>query len=86
MDPLVREFGWSYTQVSFALSLRGMEMSILAPVVGFLVERFGPRRLCLVGVATIGCGFLLLRQTQSLWMFYGAIICSLRRRWLHRIA
>ena len=33
IDPLVDEFGWSYTQVSFAASLRGMEMGILAPIV-----------------------------------------------------
>jgi hypothetical protein len=37
-EPLVREFGWSYTQVSFATSLRGIEMSLLSPVIGFLVE------------------------------------------------
>jgi len=34
-EPLVQEFGWSYTQVSFASSLRGLEMGILSPVVGF---------------------------------------------------
>ena len=27
-DPLVKEFGWSYTQISFAMSLRGLEMSV----------------------------------------------------------
>ena len=73
-DPLVKEFGWSYTQVSFAMSLRGLEMSILAPVVGFLVDRFGPRRICLLGVATVGGSFLLLSLTQTLWMFYAGII------------
>ncbi|MDA8124700.1 MAG: MFS transporter [Deltaproteobacteria bacterium] len=69
-DPLVKEFGWSYTQISFASSLRGMEMSFLAPLVGFLVDRFGPRRMVLWGVATVGLGLLLLSFTQSLWMFY----------------
>jgi OFA family oxalate/formate antiporter-like MFS transporter len=73
-DPLVKEFGWSYTQISFAMSLRGMEMSVLAPVVGFLVDRFGPRRLCLLGLVTIGVGFLLLSLTQTLWMLYAGII------------
>ena len=72
-DPLIKEFGWSYTQISFAMSLRGMEMSILAPVVGFLVDRYGPRRICFLGVFTIGVGFLLLNLTQALWMFYACI-------------
>jgi MFS family permease len=73
-DPLIKEFGWSYTEVSFALSLRGMEMSLLAPLVGFLVDRYGSRRLALWGVLTIGLGFLLLSFTRSLWMFYGSFI------------
>lgn len=73
-DPLVKEFGWSYTQVSFALSLRGIEMSLLSPVVGFLVDRCGSRRLALWGVITVGIGFIMLSFTQSLWMFYASII------------
>lgn len=73
-DPLVKEFGWSYTQVSFALSLRGIEMSMLSPVVGFLVDRLGSRRIALWGVVTIGIGFVLLSFTQELWMFYASII------------
>ena len=32
IDPLTREFGWSYAQVSFAASLRGMEMGGVRPV------------------------------------------------------
>ncbi|MEI7671230.1 MAG: MFS transporter [Deltaproteobacteria bacterium] len=74
IDPLVREFGWSYTQVSFALSLRGIEMSFLSPLVGFLVDRYGPRRLVFLGVITIGLGFFMMSATQSLWMFYASFV------------
>jgi sugar phosphate permease len=73
-DPLVKEFGWSYTEVSFALSLRGIEMSLLSPVVGFLVDRLGSRRLALWGVITVGIGFIILSFTRELWMFYASII------------
>ena len=72
-DPLIREFGWSYTEVSFALSLRGMEMSFLAPAVGFLADRYGSRRLAFWGVLAIGLGFFLLSFTRTLWMFYASI-------------
>ncbi|HRR42708.1 MAG TPA: hypothetical protein P5244_15865, partial [Syntrophales bacterium] len=67
-DPLVKEFGWSYTHISLALSLRGIEMSVLAPAVGFLVDRYGSRLLSLWGVITIGTGLILLSLTQSIWM------------------
>jgi MFS family permease len=73
-DPLVKEFGWSYTQVSFALSLRGIEMSMLSPLVGFLVDRYGSRRLALLGVITVGLGFIMLSFTRTLWMFYASIV------------
>jgi MFS transporter, OFA family, oxalate/formate antiporter len=74
IDPLIREFGWTYTQVSFAVSLRGMEMGIFAPLVGFLSDRYGARKLILVGVLAVGLGLLLFSRTQSLLMFYGVIL------------
>jgi len=74
LDPLVKEFGWSYTQVSFAASLRGLEMGIMAPLVGFLADRFGSRKLILSGVITVGFGLILLSLTRSLAMFYGSFI------------
>jgi MFS family permease len=73
-DPLVREFGWSYTEISFALSLRGMEMTVLAPAVGFLVDRYGPRRLLFAGIFMVGVGFLAMSLTETLWMLYASIV------------
>jgi len=73
-EPLVEEFGWSYTQISFAASLRGLEMGIFAPLIGFLVDRFGSRKLILCGTITVGFGLILLSLTQSLAMFYGSLL------------
>jgi len=73
-EPLVREFGWSYTQISFAMSLRGLEMGILAPLIGILADRYGSRKLMLYGVITVGLGLILLGFTRSLLTLYGAII------------
>jgi len=69
-EPIRQEFGWSYTQISIATSLRGLEMGIFAPIVGFLVDRFGSRKLLLGGSVIIGVGLVLLSFTQSLLMFY----------------
>ena len=69
-EPIREEFGWSYTQISFAASLRGLEMGIFAPLVGFLVDRFGSRKLIFWGTITVGFGLILLSHTQSLAMFY----------------
>ncbi|MFW9998414.1 MAG: MFS transporter [Candidatus Odinarchaeota archaeon] len=73
-EPIAQEFGWSYTQISFASSLRGLEMGLLSPFVGFLVYRFGSRKLIFGGVVIIGFGMILLSKTQTLYMFYAAFL------------
>jgi len=70
-EPLRNEFGWSYAQISLAASLRGLEMGLLAPLVGLLVDRWGPRKLLLCGIILIGLGLMLLSRITSLSMFYG---------------
>jgi len=69
-EPIVKDFGWSYAQVSFAASIRGFETSFLGPLVGFLFDRFGPRRLIFAGAVIIGLGLLLLSRTNSIGTFY----------------
>jgi len=71
-EPIVDEFHWSYTQVSLAASLRGIEVGLLAPVIGLLVDRWGPRRLMFVGAIMAGSGLILLSRVNSLPMFYVA--------------
>lgn len=73
-EPIASDFGWSYAQVSFAASLRGLEMSLLAPIVGLLMDRWGPRRLVFAGAVIIGLGLLLLSRINSLATFYGVFI------------
>ncbi len=73
-EPIAAEFGWSYTQISLAASLRGLEMGFLAPLVGFLADRLGPRRLILAGSVVAAGGLLLLSRTDNLATFYGAFV------------
>jgi sugar phosphate permease len=69
-EPIAEEFSWSYAQVSLASSLRGLEMGLLAPFMGFLVDRYGPRKLIFGGSLVTFAGFLLLSHVNSLPMFY----------------
>ena len=73
-EPVQNEFGWSYVQISLAASLRGLEMCLLAPVMGIFVDRWGPRKLMFGGSIIIGLGLLLLSTVNSLFMFYVAFI------------
>ncbi|MFC1942798.1 MFS transporter [Chloroflexota bacterium] len=73
-EPIVNTFGWSYTQISLAASLRGIEVGLLAPLIGLMVDRWGPRRLTVSGSILIGFGLFLLSRMNSLGMFYGGFI------------
>ena len=73
-NPIVNEFGWSRASVSFAFSLRSEVGGLAAPVVGFMVDRVGSRRLMIVGVALVSLGFILLSRVESLWAFYASVV------------
>jgi len=73
-EPIANEFGWSYAQISLAASLRGLELGLLAPVVGSLVDRWGPRRIIFGSMVIASVGLIVLSLTNSLLMYYGAFI------------
>lgn len=64
------DLGWSAAALGAALSLARIQGGVLAPVVGVIIDRYGPRKLMIVGVAMTGAGFILLGQTMSLVYFY----------------
>ena len=73
-EPIAEEFGWSYAQISLAASLRGLEIGLLAPIMGLLVDRWGPRRLVFGGGILVCIGYFIFSQVSSLAMFYGAFV------------
>jgi MFS family permease len=73
-EPITSQFGWSYTQISLAATLNGLLTGLTAPLVGLLVDRWGPRKLVFGGVIISCLGFMLLSRITSLPMFYGAFL------------
>jgi len=69
-NPLVEEFGWSYSATSVAASIRSIEGGIASPLVGLATDRFGARRLLFFGSVVSGLGFVLFSRIDSLWSFY----------------
>ena len=67
---LERQFGWSRTTVTGAFSLARVQGAVIGPVEGFLIDRLGSRRMISIGYTTMGVGFVLLSQVNSLWQFY----------------
>src|ERR1700730_7495406 len=70
-DFMVREFGWSRTMVTSGNALSRL---VVGPVFGFgagwIVDRFGPRRLMMAGILMAGVALIGLGAISALWMFY----------------
>ncbi len=71
---LSEERGWSKTALSGAAAIQPLEGAILGPILGWLMERFGPKRLIRAGVVMFGAGFMLLSQIDTLPQVYGAFV------------
>jgi sugar phosphate permease len=71
---LAEEQGWSKTALSGAAALQQMEVALLGPVLGWAIDRFGPKLFIRLGIFVFGAGLCLLSQVQSLPAFYAAFI------------
>lgn len=70
-DFMVKEFGWSRTQVTSGNALSKL---LVGPLFGFIagwvIDRFGPRRLMMAGILMAGGALIGLGNMSALWMFY----------------
>jgi MFS family permease len=67
IHPLEAEFGWSRTEIASAASLNLLLLGLFAPVGGWLIDRFGPRRVILSSLATMAFGLTGVLFVQQLW-------------------
>jgi OFA family oxalate/formate antiporter-like MFS transporter len=80
VEPLTREFGWSRTALSGAVSLGGVLAALASPLIGPLLDRHGSRAALCLAVLVNGIALILLSLTQSLLVFY-LLFCIARMNW-----
>jgi MFS family permease len=70
-DFMVQQFGWTRAQVTSGNALSKL---VVGPIFGFLagwaVDRFGPRRMMMIGILMAGVALVGLGWISSLGMFY----------------
>jgi MFS family permease len=67
IHPLEAEFGWSRTEIASAASLNLLLLGLFAPVGGWLIDRFGPRKVILCSLTSMAVGLTGVVFVQQLW-------------------
>ena len=67
--PVSEGFGVSRASISLVFSLSRSEGGPISPVAGWLIDRFGPKPILMIGATITGTGFLLLARTENIWTF-----------------
>lgn len=71
---LQEEFGWSMSILSLAFALTRLESGLLGPLQGWLVDKYGPRLILIIGTLIFGCGFFVFSQVNSITTYFVAFI------------
>src|SRR5438067_6783440 len=73
----IAEFGWSRAETSIAYSVSQLVGGASSPLVGYLVDRLGSRRLLLLGGGLLVVGLLASAFVTALWeivVLYGVVM------------
>ena len=75
-DFWVQEFGWTRATVTSGNAFAKVLVGLFGFVVGYLIDRFGPRKMMLTGILMAGGAVIGLGLMTSLWQFYVFYIFS----------
>lgn len=85
--PISQDLGLSRAATSLAFSLARAEGAIEGPVVGYLVDRYGPRPMIVVAAVLTGIGYILLSWVNSyanfLVIYLGVISLAFTAGFVH---
>lgn len=73
LDAIIKDTGWTLTEVSRGLTIWGVSAAIFSPLCGMLIDKFGPRRMMLFGTALTFITSFLLARVTALWQLYAVL-------------
>src|SRR6202171_4351619 len=76
VNPIADKYGWSKAAIQVAFTIFVLTETWLVPIEGYLVDRFGPRPVVMIGGLLCGVGWVLNSFADSLVTLYIAAAIS----------
>jgi sugar phosphate permease len=76
VTPMRDDLGWSFAALSWGFTLRLAVAGVSGPVLGVMLDRFGPRILGAIAGLIAGVSVLALALVESVWAFYALFALS----------
>ena len=73
---LLEDFPWNRGGSAGVQPMALITYTILAPLVGGLIDRFGPRRVAVLGILVLALGLMLCSTIDTLVQFYLLLWCG----------
>ena len=70
IHPLEAEFGWSRTLIASAVSMNLLLFGVAAPLSGYLIDRFGPRKVMMGSLLLLITGVSGTMAMTQFWQFF----------------
>src|SRR5947209_4744117 len=75
VNPITDQTGWSRASIQVAFTTFVFVETWLVPVEGYIIDRWGPSRITIIGGVLVGISWVMYAFAGSVWTFYvGAVI------------
>ena len=72
--PVVKHFGWSRALFSLLVATAPLAAGFSSPGIGSLMDRYGERKIMIVGATMVGLSFLVLSRADSAVAFFATFV------------
>ena len=74
LNPLSDTFGWSRAEISGAKTFLNLGFVVTAPIVGYIADKYGVRKIALISLGTLSLAMIGMTQMNgSIVVFYASI-------------
>ena len=63
-------FGWSRAAIAGGSAVAALTAGFVGPLVGVWIDRYGARRVMVIGALVMACGFGLMSMIRAIWQLY----------------